>query len=78
MPDVTRLLDRMEAAGLVIRERSTGDRRLVHTRLTSRGRELVDALDGPIVAEQRRRLGHMSAEQLAALNDLLTIARQAG
>ena len=40
MPDVTRLLDRMEGAGLVSRVRSTDDRRLVNTTLTRRGRAL--------------------------------------
>ena len=34
MPDATRLLDRMEEAGLVTRARSTEDRRLVTTRIT--------------------------------------------
>ena len=75
MPDVTRLLDRMEEAGLVSRVRSTEDRRLVHTRLTTEGRALVDRLDDVVMAEHERQLGHMSAEQLRSLIDLLTIAR---
>jgi DNA-binding MarR family transcriptional regulator len=78
MPDVTRLLDRMEAAGLVIRARSTEDRRLVSTRLTARGRDLVDSLDRPVAAEHQRRLGHLSKGQLRTLADLLTLARQPG
>ena len=45
VPDVTRLLDRMEAAGLVTRERSTEDRRLVATRITEEGRRLLDRID---------------------------------
>ena len=76
MPDVTRLLDRMESAGLVTRSRGTEDRRVVSTRLTKRGRELVDALDAPIAAEHRRRLGHMTEEQLGRLIELLALARQ--
>ena len=78
MPDVTRLLDRMEEAGLVTRERDTADRRLVTTRLTERGRELVDALDGPVAEEHERRLGHLGPEQLRVLIRLLTLARQSG
>src|SRR5688500_12106387 len=35
MPDVTRLLDRMEDAGLIWRARGVEDRRLVTTRLTA-------------------------------------------
>ena len=76
MPDVTRLLDRMEEAGLVMRTRGTEDRRLVSTMLTSRGRKLVDALDGPVDEEHERRLGHLSKAQLRSLIELLTLARQ--
>ena len=75
MPDVTRLLDRMEDAGLVTRERDTADRRLVTTRLTDRGRKLVDALDGPVAKEHERRLGHLGDKQLRTLVRLLTLVR---
>jgi DNA-binding MarR family transcriptional regulator len=75
MPDVTRLLDRMEAAGLISRERSTADRRMVATYLTERGRKLVDALDAPVAAEHKRRFGHMTAQQLQTLIALLAVAR---
>ena len=34
-PDVTRLLDRMEARSLIARERSQQDRRVVITRITA-------------------------------------------
>lgn len=76
MPDVTRLLDRMEEAGLVTRVRSTEDRRLVTTRMTPRGRQLVDSLDGRVAEEHERRLGHLSKEQLRTLTELLALARQ--
>lgn len=75
MPDVTRLLDRMEEAGLVSRARDEDDRRLVTTRLTALGRELVDRLDAPVEAEHRRALGHLSESQLRTLIELLTLAR---
>jgi DNA-binding MarR family transcriptional regulator len=75
MPDATRLLDRMEKAGLISRSREQEDRRLVATRLTKKGRELVDELD-PVVARQHKaRLGHLSDKQLATLTTLLTLAR---
>jgi DNA-binding MarR family transcriptional regulator len=76
MPDVTRLLDRMEEAGLVTRERDTADRRLVTTRLTDRGRKLVDALDGPVAKEHERQLGHLGDKQLRTLVRLLTLVRR--
>jgi DNA-binding MarR family transcriptional regulator len=75
MPDVTRLLDRMEAAGLVTRERSAEDRRQTATRLTGKGRRAVDALDAPVAEEHRRRLAHLSEKQLRDLVGLLTLAR---
>ena len=37
VPDVTRLLDRMEAAGLIVRTRGGQDRRYVATRITEAG-----------------------------------------
>lgn len=37
---VTGIIDRMEREGLVLRERSTSDRRVVYIRLTPKGRQL--------------------------------------
>lgn len=78
MPDVTRLLDRMEEADLVRRERSTDDRRMVRTRITDRGSEMLDEL-APQVAEQHRRgLGHLNEPQLRTLIELLGQVREGG
>lgn len=75
MPDVSRLLDRMEAAGLVSRVRSNEDRRLVHTRLTKQGRALVDDLDNAVTEYHEQQVGHMTDAQLKTLIELLTLAR---
>lgn len=75
MPDVTRLLDRMEEAGLVRRERSATDRRCVPTVLTEQGRALVDALDEPVADMQQRRFGHLTPGQLHTLIEILTQVR---
>lgn len=75
MPDATRLLDRMEKAGLITRVRESDDRRLVSTKLTKKGRQLVDDLDPVVARENRSRLGHLSDKQLASLVSLLTMAR---
>lgn len=74
VPDVTRLLDRLEATGLIERERSTTDRRLVSTRITSKGLALLRSLDAP-VARHEKRLGHMTHAQLKSLIELLALAR---
>ncbi|MGZ8415314.1 MAG: MarR family winged helix-turn-helix transcriptional regulator, partial [Gemmatirosa sp.] len=63
-PDMTRLLDRMEARALVVRERGAADRRVVTARITDAGRHLADALDAPVAAMHAAQLGHLSAEEL--------------
>jgi len=75
VPDVTRLLDRLEAAGLVERERGTEDRRYVTTRITAEGRALLDRLDAPVDALHRDLLGHLGEEELRTLIALLAKVR---
>src|SRR5687768_9446212 len=64
VPDVTRLLDRMEEAGHVVRERDANDRRLVTTRITPAGVGLLEELEKPVAAVHQRHLGHMTEPQL--------------
>jgi DNA-binding MarR family transcriptional regulator len=75
VPDVTRLLDRMEEGGLVERERAESDRRLVTTRITREGLSVLRRLDGPVAETHKRHLGHLSAAQLRTLIALLAAAR---
>lgn len=74
-PDVTRLLDRLERQGLLTRVRATDDRRVVLTRITEAGREIVDRLDGPIDELHRRQLAALDEGELRTLATLLTAAR---
>ena len=67
VPDATRLLDRMEAAGWIERERRGADRRYVTTRLTAEGRALADRLDGPIGDLHRSHVGGLGAAELESL-----------
>lgn len=46
-PDMSRLLDRMEKAGWVTRERSEDDRRQMSTHITKTGMELLARLEKP-------------------------------
>jgi DNA-binding MarR family transcriptional regulator len=78
VPDVTRLLDRLEEVGLVERSRDAADRRLVTTRITAKGQQLLRDLDAPVVEMHRRQLGHMTREQLRTLIELLGVARGPG
>src|SRR5690606_28412939 len=43
-PDVTRLIDRLERAGLVERDRTDEDRRLSIARITTKGLELIERM----------------------------------
>jgi DNA-binding MarR family transcriptional regulator len=70
-PDITRLLDRMERNGLITRERQTDDRRVVKTRITKKGLELLKALDAPVRELHKRQFRHMPASRLKLLADLL-------
>lgn len=74
--DITRLVDRMERMGLVARERSTEDRRVVTTRITQEGMQLANELDQPIRALHRRQLQHMEPSELDTLVRLLEKARR--
>ncbi len=77
-PDITRLLDRMEARGLVTRERQTADRRVIIARITGEGLRLVGQLDEPITRMHQRVLGHMGEKTLRTLIELLEQARDRG
>lgn len=74
VPDVTRLLDRLEAAALIRRHRDPEDRRQVRACITPQGLRILAELDGVLDALHRQQLGHLE-EELHALSDLLTAAR---
>lgn len=76
VPDITRLLDRLEQAGLIWRERCATDRRVVRTHLTDAGRAKVQEIRGPLLQALRSRFAHMSAEEVAELNRLLLKLRE--
>ncbi len=77
VPDATRLLDRLNAMGLVAREREGEDRRFVRTRITQDGLALLARLDEPMAALHTRQLGHLGRARLRTLIDLLALAREA-
>src|SRR5262245_13247293 len=74
-PDITRLVDRLEKAGLVERARIATDRRVILVRLTPAGLKLVGELDKPVMELHRRQLGHLTRAELATLNRLLVKGR---
>jgi len=76
-PDITRLLDRLEKRGLISRCRETKDRRMVMTRITPDGLDLLSRLDEPIQTVHRRQLGPLGRDRLRKLAELLHSARVA-
>ena len=73
-PDVTRLIDRLQASGLVDRGSSDRDRRLSVTRITSRGIELLDRMRADVDAIGRawaEKLSPGDARELSRICELL-------
>lgn len=75
VPDVTRLIDRLEQVGFVDRARDSNDRRLVNTRITESGMDLLKKLDAPVNAAHEQQLGHLTKAELKTLIGLLAKAR---
>ena len=75
VPDITRLVDKLVTMGLVHRERTDADRRVVLLSATEQGEQLVRTLANPIAKLHRRQLGHMSQKDLRQLSKLLDAAR---
>ena len=70
-PDMTRLLDRMEKHGMITRERQKDDRRVVLTRITTQGLDILRKLDIPIEELHRNQFRHVSSARLKSLSAAL-------
>lgn len=64
---VVTILDKLEEKGLVERYRSTVDRRIVHTRLTARGAEVLASAPPLLQDEFRAALARLPAPERARL-----------
>ena len=76
-PDITRMLDRLERRGLVQRRREGKDRRVITTRITPAGLQLVNRLDRPIQQLHRSLLGSLGESRLKSLLRVLDGIREA-
>ncbi len=74
-PDITRLVDKLEARGLVVRERPADNRRVVRVGATPAGLRLLKDIAGPLRDCHARQLGHLSPAELRRLTKLLRAAR---
>lgn len=77
VPDVTRLIDRLERLGFAERVRSEKDRRVVNVRITPKGLDLLAKLDEPVLQLHREQLRHMTEAELLEMSRLLVKARSA-
>ncbi len=71
VPDVTRLVDRLERMGWVTRERGREDRRIVYVHISPAGQALLARLDAPVRDLHKKQLGHLSDRDLKQLRRLL-------
>jgi len=69
---VTRMLDRLESKGLLIRTRSTDDRRVVNLELTDEGQRLASQIPAVLFKSTNLHLNGFNSEELATLKNLLT------
>lgn len=76
-PDITRLLDRLESRQLLERERGTADRRVVVSRITPGGLELLRGIDKPLAAFLKQQVGHVGRDRLVELIEILESLREA-
>lgn len=74
-PDITRLLDRLEARHLIERHRRPDNRRVVEVGITPAGVALLDELAEEVQQCNLRQLGHLSVAELRTLIGLLKAAR---
>jgi DNA-binding MarR family transcriptional regulator len=75
VPDITRLVDRLEASGLVERARISEDRRVVLVKITKKGLDAIAPLDKPLLEIHKKQMSHMTRRELEELSRLLVKAR---
>lgn len=75
VPDIPRLLERLEAMGLIRRERSAEDRRHVTAHITDKGRRLLEEATPALKQIQEARMGRLTRGQLEQITALLAEVR---
>jgi DNA-binding MarR family transcriptional regulator len=74
-PDITRLLSRLKALKLIRQQRDGHDRRVVWTRISETGLQLLKEMDPLILKAPGELLGHLGKAELAEFIRLLELAR---
>jgi DNA-binding MarR family transcriptional regulator len=76
VPDISRLLDRMEEMQLVDRERDPADRRHVTARISSKGVRVLEQTTPPLAAVERTRFAGLEPERVKLLIESLAQIRE--
>ncbi|MCZ6835545.1 MAG: MarR family transcriptional regulator [Planctomycetota bacterium] len=75
VPAITRLLDKLNARGLITKLQDDKDRRVWNAKITPKGLELLAKLDAPIRDMYRALCGHLTKSESKQLVSLLEKAR---
>jgi DNA-binding MarR family transcriptional regulator len=75
VPDVPRILERMEKAGWIARTRGEEDRRMVVASATAAGLKLLEELDKPMEGWMNEQFEGLSEAEIGRLNEMLVVAR---
>lgn len=70
-PDMTRLVDRLEKAGMVTRVRCERDRRIIYVRISDRGLGLLDIIEPELEAIHRSQFKGLNRDEMRMLSELL-------
>ncbi len=76
VPDISRLLDRMEETELVTRTRDTVDRRHVTSRISQKGRKVMTQAEPDLETIERKRVKRLDPHAIASLIDALAVIRE--
>ncbi len=76
VPGITGLIDRLERKGLVQRERSTEDRRVINVRITDKALELLGRIDEPLGQLHQEVIANLSREEMKELIRVLEKIRE--
>jgi DNA-binding MarR family transcriptional regulator len=76
VPGITGLIDRLEQADFVQRQRCEQDRRVIYVALTDKGRQVLSALEDPVIRLHETLMGHLTKSELKELSRLLERVRE--
>jgi DNA-binding MarR family transcriptional regulator len=76
VPGITGLIDRLEEAGFVERQRCEKDRRVIFVALSAKGLKTLAAIDQPLLDLHKKLLGKLSQTELKELSRLLEKIRE--